>query len=420
MCGNDLHDDIGENLNPVSSGTYSTIAFTERAVEIIRDHDQTQVNLRMQNAWNWNGDDWSETSRIGQSINSMWPDKKFSFQPLMLYLSYTAPHTPLIAPQEYLDLYPNITNTQTKNYAGTLSLKDSRFFCWTEKRSTVFLMTSRISVNQQTKTFSNDDLRWWRNCKRNWGAGRGRNVEQHNLHLLLRYSGPAWSGRIGLKTQTTKLACCLSSWEFNDLHHGQIASCPAFLYTGACCQSSLKSILQNYRSEDALKECEKALERCFLRFLSLTNLICAHCCSLCQTVLRFRFYLLSLKDNGGTGNAGSNDPLRGNKGDYFEGGIRMVGFVNSPLLRTTGVEYNGLVHVSDWFPSLLNLAGGDVADLALDGFDVWESMRRVPFPVPFPMSDYNEVFYEITTHPIAHREASSFGPKVWSLRNCLK
>ena len=39
------------------------------------------------------------------------------------------------------------------------------------------------------------------------------------------------------------------------------------------------------------------------------------------------------------------------------------------------VEYTGLLHVSDMMPTLVNLAGGDVSDLELDGFDFWESIR---------------------------------------------
>ncbi len=72
---------------------------------------------------------------------------------------------------------------------------------------------------------------------------------------------------------------------------------------------------------------------------------------------------------------GNNSPLRGGKRSYFNGGIRGVGLVVSPLLSSPGVQYSGLVHVSDWMPTLVNLAGGDLSDLDLDGLDVWQAIR---------------------------------------------
>ena len=37
--------------------------------------------------------------------------------------------------------------------------------------------------------------------------------------------------------------------------------------------------------------------------------------------------------------------------------MRVVGFVNSPLLSYRGAVHEGLVYVADWFSTLLNLAG---------------------------------------------------------------
>ena len=83
-------------------------------------------------------------------------------------------------------------------------------------------------------------------------------------------------------------------------------------------------------------------------------------------------------DNEGAPNLGSdNSPLRDSKGSYFNGGIKVAAFVTSPLLSQSGLEYTGLLHVSDMMPTVVNLAGGDVSDLDLDGFDFWESIRSV-------------------------------------------
>lgn len=45
---------------------------------------------------------------------------------------------------------------------------------------------------------------------------------------------------------------------------------------------------------------------------------------------------------------GSNYPLRGGKRSIFEGGIRSVAFVHSPLLKVKGRAMNDLIHVVDW------------------------------------------------------------------------
>jgi len=85
--------------------------------------------------------------------------------------------------------------------------------------------------------------------------------------------------------------------------------------------------------------------------------------------------LIFSTDNGGEVVAGGNNwPLRGWKRSLWEGGMRGVGFVHSPLIKRRGTVNNGLMHVSDWFPTILGLAGHTPAGLNVDGFDIWKSI----------------------------------------------
>lgn len=68
--------------------------------------------------------------------------------------------------------------------------------------------------------------------------------------------------------------------------------------------------------------------------------------------------IIFMSDNGAASigsftNWGSNYPLRGIKDTLFEGGVRDVAFIWSPLIVQSGRVSNDLVHVTDWLPTLL-------------------------------------------------------------------
>ena len=71
---------------------------------------------------------------------------------------------------------------------------------------------------------------------------------------------------------------------------------------------------------------------------------------------------------------GNNRPLRGWKGDCYEGGIRVPGFVNWPHRLTAG-RIGAPVHIVDWMPTLCHLAGFDEEpSLQWDGQNIWGLM----------------------------------------------
>ena len=95
--------------------------------------------------------------------------------------------------------------------------------------------------------------------------------------------------------------------------------------------------------------------------------------------------VIFFSDNGGaayaTGGA-DNVPLRGGKGDTFEGGIRVVAVVRWPARLAPGTVNASILSAMDVFPTLAAAAGVPIETrFELDGRNVWpalEAGERVP------------------------------------------
>lgn len=69
-------------------------------------------------------------------------------------------------------------------------------------------------------------------------------------------------------------------------------------------------------------------------------------------------------DNGSAACMGSNYPLKGSKGTFFEGGVRALAFASGGLLPGVmrGKSSDGFIHIADWYTTFCNLAGVDPTD----------------------------------------------------------
>lgn len=70
--------------------------------------------------------------------------------------------------------------------------------------------------------------------------------------------------------------------------------------------------------------------------------------------------LIFCSDNGGT--AETNDPLRGEKGMHYEGGIRVPAVARMPNTIAAGKVSDTLIHVVDFYPTMLDFAGATYPD----------------------------------------------------------
>ena len=71
----------------------------------------------------------------------------------------------------------------------------------------------------------------------------------------------------------------------------------------------------------------------------------------------------------------------------WEGGTRAAAFMHGSMLTRPGRVSRALVHVTDWLPTLVTAAGGDIREMMegdigemmegdMDGVDQWQQLAR--------------------------------------------
>ena len=87
---------------------------------------------------------------------------------------------------------------------------------------------------------------------------------------------------------------------------------------------------------------------------------------------------LFISDNGGQLSQGaSNDPLRGEKGTVFEGGIHTPAAIRWPAVIKPGSSSKQVISVIDWFPTLASAIDlKPLNDRPFDGKNLWVNLRE--------------------------------------------
>jgi arylsulfatase A-like enzyme len=81
--------------------------------------------------------------------------------------------------------------------------------------------------------------------------------------------------------------------------------------------------------------------------------------------------IIFYSDNGGYGPATSMHPLKGYKGTYYEGGIRVPFFVNWPKVIRSGSKCETPITAVDLYPTICEITGGQInKDHSLDGISL--------------------------------------------------
>ncbi len=123
--------------------------------------------------------------------------------------------------------------------------------------------------------------------------------------------------------------------------------------------------------------------------------------------------VLFFSDNGGAAysvGGADNHPLRGGKGETFEGGIRVISLIRWPGQIPAGSKLTDIMTAMDVFPTLTDAAGVAAGNqFMLDGRSMWPAISKAK---PSPRTDY--VFFASETPIYGHFNLTVFNDD-WKL-----
>ncbi len=97
--------------------------------------------------------------------------------------------------------------------------------------------------------------------------------------------------------------------------------------------------------------------------------------ALAEKNLRDKTLIVFSSDNGANTPVGDNAPFRDQKGSVYEGGVRVPAFAVWPGQLPAGTRVSQPLHIADWHPTLLRLAGAKSdPSITLDGRDLWPAL----------------------------------------------
>ena len=115
--------------------------------------------------------------------------------------------------------------------------------------------------------------------------------------------------------------------------------------------------------------------------------------------------ILWFSDNGGpnggwppghdTSYSASNYPLRGVKYTLWEGGTRTPAMIHSPAHLAQGLTSDLWLHVTDWYPTILAMAGLSPESPDLDGINHWTQLQDPSVPGTREEMVYNAFYSPI-------------------------